>query len=84
MPVVLTFAPTDAQTLDAHIICEKRAIHFNPTSNLGGSDTASVVSGGAAPTLQQYKDAWLPMHAAQAGVMYWMVCCLSFRGEWDC
>ncbi|KAF6748934.1 eukaryotic translation initiation factor 2C 2 [Ephemerocybe angulata] len=57
----------------AHLVCAKRAVHFDPAKNVGGSDTASQVSGAGAPGLQAYKDAWSGIHSAQSGVMYWMV-----------
>jgi len=60
---------------DADIVCAKKAIHFNPTHNLG-SDSASQVSGAPSTDLEAYKAAWSDIHGAQAGVMYWMVCAL--------
>ncbi|KAF8980636.1 argonaute-like protein, partial [Cyathus striatus] len=53
----------------ADIVCARAKNHYEPRFNIGDQDTNST---DAEKILQKYKDGFKPLHASQAGRMYFM------------
>lgn len=59
---------------DADIVCARAKLRFDPNGP-ALSDTASITTGGGGQaSLEQYQQAFKPLHSSQTRRMYYMVC----------
>lgn len=55
---------------DAHIVCSRAKIHYDPQGALNLSDSATVPSDAASANLEAYRAGFKRIHNNQARLMY--------------
>lgn len=55
---------------DAHIVCSRAKIHYDPQGPLGLSDSATIPSDAASATLEAFRAGFKQVHNNQARLMY--------------